>query len=176
MSDATTPRRPSAPDLAVAPPRRLPSWWWAPVAVLGVLLLVWWMASARDLPVRDGAVEAGTKAGTPVYVGLTTAGVRGSRDVALRSVELGDVPDGAQVEALVCLGGSVTVTADADPFCEELVAADGASLSLPGDQLILSVTADGATTVELPDLEVSYREGLQWGGQQLPDVVVEVVA
>jgi len=160
--------------MALHRPRRLPRWWWAPVGALGLVLLGWWMTHPQDLPTDEDGATTTTKAGRPVFVGLTSGD--DARTLTIRGVELGDAAEGATVEVLVCRGGRITVTADASPFCEELVDADGAELDLPGDQLLVSVTADEATTVSLADLEVSFREGIQWGSHGLPEVTVEVAS
>ena len=162
-------------DMELHRPRRLPRWWWVPVGVLGLVLLGWWMTHPQGLPTDGDGATTTTKAGRPVFVGLTS-GDEAQRSLTIRGVQLGDGAKGATVEALVCRGGRITVTANASPFCEELVDADGAELDLPGDQLLVSVTGDEATRVSLDDLEVSFREGLQWGSHGLPDVTVEVAS
>lgn len=159
-------------------PGRLPRWWRIPAAALALLLVVvllaWWMRSPQGLPVDPDGASTTTKVGGTVYVGLLGDDDTG-RSVTIRGVELGDLAEGATVEALVCRGGRVTVTTNAAPFCAEVLDAQGADLDLPGDQLMVSVSADAPMTVALEELEVSFREGLQWGSQPLPDVTVEVV-
>lgn len=174
MTEVTPPRRPPAHDMELHRPRRLPRWWWAPVTVLGLLLLGWWMTHPQDLPTDDDGASTTTKIGQPVFVGLTTDDGT-NRLPSIRSVELGEVPDGATVEALVCRGGNVTITSDATPFCEELLDAEGTRLDLPADQLLLSVTGEQPATLFLDELRVSFREGIQWGSQDLPDVSVKVI-
>lgn len=176
MSQVTPPSRP-VHDMELHSPGGLPSWWWIPAAAVGgvvvLALLVWWMRSPQDLPVDGDGASTTTKAGRVVYVGLTEQG-SGARSLTIRGVDLGKPAEGATVEALVCRGGMVTVTTNAEPFCEELVEAEGTTLDLPGDQLLVSVTADQVATVTLDDMEVSFREGLQWGSQELPAITVEV--
>lgn len=174
MTDVIPPRRPPVHDMALHRPRRLPRWWWAPVAVLGVGLLGWWMMHPQDLPADADGASTTTKTGQPVFVGLTTDDGT-HRSPTIRGIELGEVPDGATVEVLVCRGGSVTITSDAASFCEQLVRAEGTDLDLPEDQLLVSVSSDEPGTLSLDGLGVSFREGVQWGSHGLPDVTVEVV-
>lgn len=178
MTHVTPPPRPPVHDMELHRPGRLPRWWRIPTAALVVLLgaglLVWWMRSPQDLPVDADGVSTTTKVGGTVYVGLL-AGNDTRRSLTIRGVELGDGAEGATVEALVCRGGRVTVTTNAEPFCEEVLDAEGAGLDLPADQLMVSVTAHEPVTVTLEGLEVTFREGLQWGSQSLPDVTVDIV-
>jgi hypothetical protein len=159
-------------------PGRLPGWWRIPAValalVLVLVLVVWWMRSPQSLPVDADGASTTTKVGSTVYIGLL-GDDDDKRSLTVRSIELGEGVDGATVEALVCRGGRVAVTTNADPFCEELLDAEGADLELPSDQLLVSVTADEPMTVSLDGLEITFREGLQWGSQRLPHVTVEVV-
>lgn len=174
MTDVTPPARQPAHDMELHRPRRLPRWWWAPIPLVALALVGWWMTHPQDIPTDTDGATTTTKVDRPVFVGLTSE--EAQRSFTIRSVALGEGAEGATVEALVCRGGRITVTASAEPFCEDLVAAEGARVELAEDQLLVSVTAAEAQRVSLDDLEISYREGLQWGSHSLPDVTVEVVS
>lgn len=175
MTEPASPAaRRTGQDLEVHKPNGLPRWWWMPLVVLGLLVTGWWMTHPGGLPVVASAPEAQSKVGNAVYVGVTRAD-SGAHGITVRSVDLGKLPDGVEAELLVCKGGAITVTSRPEPFCSRLVDAEGARAQLPGDQLILAVTAPTPGSVELDDVSISYRDGLQWGGQDLPDVTVTFV-
>ena len=74
----------------------------------------------------------------------------------------GSVP--VDVEPLLCRGGSVSITADANPFCVDLVDPTGQQLQ-PGDSLVVRVTGDEAGAAYVSQLVLSFRSGLQVGEQ-----------
>ena len=69
-----------------------------------------------------------------------------------------------EVEPLLCRGGSVSITADAAPFCSDLVDPTGEQLR-PGDSLVVRVTGDEAGAAYVSQLVLTYRSGLQVGEQ-----------
>ena len=134
------------------------------IALVLVAVAGWFMLHPAALPRSDRTVSARTPVGVPVYVGVY-AGDETDRTISLSSVHVNAPEDAtAEVSAQVCVDGSLSVTADATGFCTRIVPASGASLG-PGDTLMLKVQSSTAGTLELDDLQVSYREGLQWGTQ-----------
>jgi hypothetical protein len=164
-------------ELSVAP-RRWTRWLWIPAAVAVLAVIGWWTQHPQSLSTSADTVQATAKVGQTTYVAVTGRGdVERELNVSDVSVQLLDDADGVRVEPQVCHGGSISTTTDPDPFCDSLEDAEGATLKLGGgDQLILAITADTAGTVSVKQVEVSYREGLQWGTQPVgPLIVVDVV-
>lgn len=132
------------------------------LALLGVA--AWYVLHPSPLPTSDRTVEASTPVGTPVYVAVYS-GSRTDRSLTLSSVHVNaSVDSTAEVAAKVCAGGSLSVTADPAGFCAAILPAAGSALG-PDDTLMLEISSDTAGTLVLDDLEVSYREGIQWGTQ-----------
>lgn len=132
------------------------------LALVGVA--AWFMLHPSPLPTSDRTVAARTPIGVPVYVAVY-AGSQTDRTITLSSVHVNAPADStAEVTARVCAGGSLSVTADPSGFCTRVLPATGASLG-PDDTLMLEIQSATAGTLELEDLEVTYREGLQWGTQ-----------
>lgn len=163
--------------LTVAP-RRWTRWLWIPAGVAVLAVVGWWTQHPQSLSTSAETIHATAKAGQTTYVAVTGRGDV-ERELHLSNVEVDllDDADGVRVEAKVCHGGSISTTTDPDPFCDSVEDAAGATLKLGGgDQLILAITADSARTVGVKQVEVSYREGLQWGTQPVgPIIVVDVV-
>ncbi len=157
------------------PTRRWLRWLWLPAGAVLAGLLAWWMTHPAELEAGGPDLEAVTKVDRPVYAGLDIQSEPEGRQLSIRKVSVGTDGDGVSVEVLLCHGGSIGATADPEPFCDSLEDAEGASLNLPEDQLVVSVTADTAQQVMIEEVEVSYREGLQWGTQSAgPRIVVDV--
>jgi len=174
MTEGPAPQR--GGDLIVAGPRWF-RWIWVLTAVAVLSTVVWWMRNPADLRTLDSTVTVSAKPGRPVYVGvLGPDSPGGERSVHLRSVGFA-MKHGADVEVLICHGGSIGTTTDPELFCDSLGKADGETLELgSGDQLVVRVTADETGTIELGRLEVAFRDGLQWAAQEVgPKVVVDVV-
>jgi hypothetical protein len=154
-------------------------WLWVPVILALAGFAAWWMTHPEELPRGGGTVDATTKAGETIYVGVTDdRDLDESRELHIRDVTFKQVTRGSvDVEALVCHDGSLNTTANPEPFCESVEKAEGATIQLGGgDQLVISVTAESSQTVELVDMELAYREGLQWATQPIgPSVVVDVI-
>jgi hypothetical protein len=154
-------------------------WLWVLVILALGGFAAWWMTHPEALPSSADTLDVTTKAGQTVYVGLTDdSDLDDSRQLHIRDVTFTglDQSSGVDVEVLVCHGGSINSTADPEPFCDSVENAQGATLELGGgDQLVISVTAESSQIVELHDVKLSYREGLQWGTQPVgPVVVVDV--
>lgn len=141
---------------------------WRGVAVglaAGAALLVvgsWWITHPPPLPVRDGHVTAVTTPGRPVYVGVYSGSTDG-RVLRVGGVHVHtDATVPVTVQALLCRGGSVSVTSDAETFCSELVEPDGRQLG-PQDSLVLRITGDEAGAAFVAPVTVTFRSGLQVG-------------
>ena len=134
------------------------------LALVLVGVAVWFVLHPSPLPTSDRTVEARTPVGVPVYVAVYS-GSQTDRTIALSSVHVNAPADStAEVTAQVCSGGSLSVTTDPAGFCAAVRPAAGETLG-PDDTLMLQIRSATAGTVELDDLEISYREGLQWGTQ-----------
>lgn len=164
-----TPARPAGLELG---PGRWARWVWVPAVPIVLALLAWWLTHPDELETSDATVNASTKVGRTVYVGVTGSG--DLRQLHVREVEIERLAEGTgvEVEALVCHGGSISTTANPEPFCDSLEDAKGAELDLPRDQLIVGVTADSAQAVALKQIELSFREGLRWGTHPVGRIVV----
>lgn len=154
-------------------------WLWVPVILILAGFAAWWMTHPEELPSTGGTLDATTKAGQTVYVGVTDEDdIDETRELHIRDVTFTKVTRGTvDVEALVCRDGSLNTTANPEPFCDSVEKAEGATIELGGgDQLVIGVTAENSQIVELIAIELAYREGLQWGTQPIgPSVVVDVI-
>lgn len=159
--------------------RRAPAGWllWLALAVIVVALAGWYATHPNPLPTEETPVLASTPAGEPVYVGVLVPDAESDRTLHIRSIDvdpLGDLP--VSVSGLVCQGGAVAVTSDPETFCSGLVDAAGASVG-PGDVLVIRVHGVLAGEVELGRVQVSFREGLQWGTDDVgPPVTVSFLS
>lgn len=131
--------------------------------LVGAAMLVavsWWVTHPAELPVRDGHVTAVTSPGRPVYVGLL-AGAHTDRTLRVGGVHLHtDATVPVEVVPLLCRGGSVSVTSDADTFCAELLDPDGQQLR-PGDSIVVRVAGDEPGAAFIARMRLTYRSGLQ---------------
>ena len=154
-------------------------WLWVPVILVLAGFAAWWMTHPEELPSSDDTLDVSTKAGQTIYVGVTEDGdLEDSRELHIGEVTFKKASRGSvDVEALVCHDGSINTTANPEPFCDSVEKAEGATIQLGGgDQLVISVTAASSQIVELSDVKLTYREGLQWGTQSVgPVVVVDVI-
>jgi hypothetical protein len=142
-------------------------WMWLPVAFAVLAVGLWWLGHPQELPSPDRSIEATAKTGRPLYLGVTDTAQAG-RELSIMSVVLPDLSrSGATVEALICINGSIAQTTDPTGFCEDVVPAEGNSLRLGQDQLLLSITSGTAQVLELDRLRVSYAEGLQRAEQRI---------
>jgi hypothetical protein len=159
----TEPTQTGASDLDVGP-GRLGLSLGLVLALVLVGVALWFVLHPSPLPTSDRTVEARTPVGVPLYVGVY-AGSRTGRTIDLSSVHVNAPEDStAEVSAQVCVDGSISVTTEPAGFCTRVVPAAGASLD-PDDTLMLAIQSPTAGTLVLDDLQVSYRDGLQWGTQ-----------
>lgn len=164
MPDATPPSADRRVDLGVRRSRWRTAAAGSAAAALLVALGAWWATHPSSLPVRDGHVTAVTTPGRAVYVGMVT-GAEVERVLRLGGVHVtteATVP--VEVVPLLCRGGSVSVTADADAFCTDLVDPTGEQLK-PGDSLVVRVTGEEAGAAYVSRLTLAFRTGLQVGTQ-----------
>jgi hypothetical protein len=132
------------------------------LALVGVA--AWFVVHPSPLPTSDRTLAASTPVEVPVYVGVYS-GSQTDRRLDLTGVHVNAPADTtAAVTVQVCVGGSLSVTADPKEFCTRIIPAAGASLG-PDDTLMLQIQSPTAGTLVLDDLEISYREGIQWGTQ-----------
>lgn len=164
MPDATPPVPGTGQDLRVRRNRWRTLTAALVVGTLVVLLGAWWTTHPSALPVREGHVTAVTTPGRAVYIGMV-AGSEVDRTLRIGGVHVtteATVP--VEVEPLLCRGGSISVTSEADPFCAELVDPTGQQLR-PGDSLVVRLTAEEPGAAYVSQLVLAYRSGLQVGDQ-----------
>lgn len=142
--------------------------WWRILAVVGALALavgwfVWFLRTPEELPVSTNTIEDQGVVDQELYVGMFAVGDGFDRTITISDVRVDVDADGdVEVTPLVCRGGSLRVTPDADPFCSEIVDVDGAEFS-GGDAIVLSVSASEPTEVTIGRIEVSFSEGIRSG-------------
>jgi hypothetical protein len=163
---SVTPEPAGPAPLAVAPSRR--GWRIATYAVALVVLaavLGWVSTHPKALATADTAVQAETPVGEPVFVGVfgtpadfdRTLRVSGVHVFATSAADVTIVPH-------VCHGGSVHVTTTPETFCRDLGPTEGATLE-GGDEIVLEVSGDVPTVVDIDRVRIAYRDGLQWATQ-----------
>lgn len=151
--------------LAVRRPRWA-RWWWLVAALLVVALVAWYVRNPAPLTVRGSGGEVSVPAGTDAYIGVATVG--DGRSLLIRGVEVTGTGRGAELELLLCRDGRISITSSAESFCDLLLPVAEKALTLgSADQLVLRVSSDEPGTVRPQAVEVDFREGLQWGSQEL---------
>lgn len=141
--------------------------WWIFIisATLGVAVgwLVWFLRTPEDLPTESGRVTDSGVVDQTVYVGMLAVGDDFDRTIRISEISVDISPDdGVEVTPLICRGGSLSFTTDAESFCPELDEPDDAEFS-SGDSIVLAVTSSTATEVEIGRIDVSFRDGVRWG-------------
>lgn len=148
--------------LRVRRPRGWRVVWAVPIAALAAVG-AWFASHPEPLSTSDEPVRATTPVGVPVYVGVFATGAEPDRTLHISAARVRqDGGVAATVEVLVCDDGALAVTTAPSSFCPRLEEAAGALLGT-GDQLVLRVTATSPGTVSVDQVELSYRDGLQWG-------------
>ncbi|WP_148616039.1 hypothetical protein [Nocardioides rubriscoriae] len=137
--------------------------------VVGTVLLVmatamaWWRSSTPEpLPLSETVVNASTKVGRPVYVGVFTAGPDFRRTLRISRVTIRTTGSDVGVTALLCRGGSIGVTQDPQPFCAQLVDPEGQDLRA-GDGIVLQVVSDQPAVATIQRVRVAFREHFRSG-------------
>ena len=94
---------------------------------------------------------------------MFTVGEDFDRTIRISEITVDVTPDDdVEVTPLICRGGTVSFTTDADSFCPELDDVDDADFS-SGDSIVLAVTASEPNVVDVGRLEISFRDGIRWG-------------
>jgi hypothetical protein len=156
MIDARTPRR-----LQVRRSRGRLLLLWMLVLASAAAVGAWFATHPAPLPVPGEPIEVSAPLGQAVYVGIYHPAADDDSTLHVDQVTT-DVDGEAVVATLVCKGGSVSVTSEPETFCADLVHAEGQSVE-PGDALLLEIQDDEPGSATIPPVEISYREGLQWG-------------
>ena len=167
---------PGGARLSMSRGRRLTGLW-AALLLLVAVLFAWYATHPPALPVSTTRVSASTTLETPLYVGVLASATHGGRTLHLNDVQVGGTGiKGSEATPLICVDGALSVTVDPHAFCEDLVPAIGAVLR-PGDQLVVRFRAPSPGELHVPQVDVSYREGLRWGTQPAgPPMVIRVVS
>jgi hypothetical protein len=164
MTDARTPR-----SLQVERSRRGLVLIWV-VAIAGAAAFgAWFVTHPRPLPLPQDPAQVQIPLGEAEYVGIYDPAADDDRTVHIRQVDI-EVQGEVTVSALVCRGGTLSETNEPETFCTSLVGAEGATLE-PGDGLVLEILEDEPGEATIEPLELTYRDGLQWGTQPVGPTV-----
>ena len=164
MTDARTPR-----SLQVERSRRGRVLVWVAAVVVAVAFGAWFVTHPAPLPVPDEPVTVQIPLGESEYVGLYDPAADDDRTLHISDVSV-DVEGEATVSVLVCQDGTVSVTHEPQTFCTDLVEAEGATLA-PGDGLVLEILEDEEGQATIDPVEISFRDGVQWGTQPVGPTV-----
>ncbi len=138
------------------------------LATLGVAVgwLVWFLRTPEDLPTDSGRVTDSGVVDQTVYIGMLAVGDDFDRTIRISEISVDVSPDdGVEVTPLICRGGSLSFTTDAESFCPELDEPEDAEFS-SGDSIVLAVTSSAATKVDIGRIEISFRDGIRWGTKE----------
>jgi hypothetical protein len=164
MTDARTPR-----SLEVRRSRRGLVLLWIVAFAVAVGFGAWFVTHPNPLPLPGDPVEVSVPLGETVYVGIYNPAANEDRTLHVSRVTF-DVEGEVSVAALVCRDGGVSVTSEPETFCTSLPEAEGATVE-PGDELVLEILADEPGVATVRPVELSYRDGLQWGTQPVGPTV-----
>ncbi|MEO9323438.1 hypothetical protein ABFT23_08110 [Nocardioides sp. C4-1] len=154
---------PGTGTLEMAPPPKA-------LLVGGVVLLVtaavlaWWRTGAPEaLPTSEDLVPASTKVGSPVYVGVFTAGSEFTRTLHLSGVKVHATSNTSQVTLTphLCRGGSLGVTTEPEVFCPELLDPEGQTFG-SGDGIVVEVAGSVPGVAVIDPVRLAFRENLHW--------------
>ena len=137
----------------------------AGLLVLAVVLgfLVWYAHSPRPLPTSDRTITASIPVGKKLYVGVVSDVTGFDRTLSLSGVKVHTTSNTeVVVTPLLCRGGTVEVTTDPEPFCDDLVDPEGETFG-PGDDIVLEVSSAEPAIAVIDRVRLGFREGLQWG-------------
>ena len=144
---------------------------WGIIAVVGILVLVvgwiiWFLRTPDGLPVSSRTADGTGVVDQDVYVGMFAVGDDFDRTLRISDITVPVDADGSvDVEPKICRGGTISVTSDAERFCDELDDPDGADFS-EGDSIVLVVSASEPTEVTIGRIEISFRDGIRWGTKE----------
>lgn len=153
----------TAPRLEVRPRPR--SALFAGVLVLLVVLgfLVWYANSPQPLPTSGRTISASVPVAQKLYVGVVAETNDFDRTLSLSGVKVHTTSNTeVVVTPLLCRGGTVEVTTDPEPFCDELVNPEGEAFG-PDDDIVLEVSSDEPAIAVIDRVRLGFREGVQWG-------------
>ncbi len=144
---------------------------WRIVAVVGVVVLVvgwaiWFLRTPDGLPISARTADGTGVVDQDIYVGMFAVGDDFDRTLRISEVKVPVEADGdVEVDAKICRGGTISVTSDAERFCDELDDPDGADFS-EGDSIVLVVSASEPVDVTIGRIEISFRDGIRWGTKE----------
>lgn len=141
-------------------------WLW----LVGLIALAgigaWWMTHPDGFAAR-GSLSEQTPVARPLFVAVLGPSSDSGRTLELRDVGVSySGPDGTDVTVLICRGGSIGTTTDASQFCPQLVEAKGETFhygEMVTEQLVLRVHAPLPGTVTVDGVDLTFRDGLQFG-------------
>ncbi|MEZ0580464.1 hypothetical protein [Nocardioides sp. MH1] len=136
------------------------------IIALAIGWAVWYVRTPGGLSTSDRTVEDSGVVGQTLYIKMYGVGDDFDRTLRLTDVSIDVSPsDGVEAKAMVCVDGSISVTTDPTGQCKKLEDAEDAEFS-DNDSIVLAVTASQAGTVEIGQLDVSFRDGIKWGSDR----------
>ena len=154
-------------------------WLWLAALVLLGAVAAWWTTHPEGFG-RHGRVELETPAGRPIFVGVLGPSTGSGRTIRISDVtaQVVQAPTGTEVVGLICRGGAIGFTSDANAFCTELAEANGETLHYGNatlEQLVLRITSPNPGLVEIDGADLTFRDGLQSGTTQVGRTVLVTV-
>ena len=165
MTDARTPR-----SLQVERSRRGRVLLWIVAIVVVVGFGAWFVTHPAPLPAPAEPVQVRSPLGEALYVGIYNPASDDERTLHISQVSIDVDGEVAVVRPLVCRDGAVSETTEPETFCSSLDEPEGATVE-PGDGLVLEILEDQEGEATIQPVEISYRDGLQWGTQPVGPTV-----
>jgi hypothetical protein len=133
------------------------------VIVVPVAWLVWYVNSPSELPVTTTEVVDTGVVGTPLYIGMFNAPSSFDRTLHVSGVKVHTTADAdLEVTPLLCRSGNVTITTDAELFCQDVVDPAGKSFR-NGDAILVKVDTEQPVVAVIDRISIGFREDIRWG-------------
>jgi len=154
-------------------------WLWLLAVMALAAVGAWWMTHPAGFPER-GTFSEQTPTGSPLFIGVLGPSSDSGRSLVINDTHVPvEGPDGTEAALLICRGGSIGTTADANAFCPELVEAKGQTFhygETTAEQLVLRVSSPTPGTVDIAGVDITFREGIQFGTLRVgPHLVLTVL-
>jgi len=167
-------------DALVIRRRWASKWLWLAGLVILAGAGAWWITHPDGFG-RTGHYDVQTPAGRPTFVGILGPNSGPGRTIKISDVtaRIMHAPAGTEAVALICRGGAIGSTSDANAFCAELVDAAGETLhygEATMEQLVLRITSPTPGDVEVDGVTLTFRDGLRSGSAHVgPTISVTVL-
>ena len=146
------------------------AWWWSHPSIFVAAPDTWSVGGGETMPAD----------GEPLHVRMAwTTATDGSVNLAEAAPHVLVNTAGAELTTHVCRvageGSFSSVLGDLDDYCSELTPVDGAVLSLPEEssrqQVVMTITAAHPGVLGVQGLDLTYRDGAQYGTQRVGEHV-----